>query len=54
LKVWAKEGISYMWFINYTLKESSWHILQGTYFVLGESMPGKFRKGFVLNFNYSV
>jgi len=41
-----------MWFINCTLRESS--ILQGTYFMLVESMPGKHRKGFVFNFNCSV
>jgi len=29
-------------------------MLQGTYFILVESMPGKFRKYFVFNFNYSV
>jgi len=42
LKILAKEGISFMCFINCTLRESS--ILQGTYFILGKSMPGKCRK----------
>jgi len=46
LKVWEKEGISFTCFINCTLRESS--ILQGTYFILVESIPGKYRKAFVL------
>jgi len=29
-------------------------MLQGTYFILVESMPGKYRKGFVFKFDYSV
>jgi len=41
-----------MHFINCTLRESS--ILQRTYLILVESMPGKYRKGFIFNFNYSV
>jgi len=39
LKVWAKEGITFKCFINCTLTEFS--ILQGTYFMLIESMPSK-------------
>jgi len=49
LKILAKEGIL---FICFTMRESS--ILQGTYFMLVESMPGNHRKAFVSNFNYSV
>ena len=52
LNVCAKEGISFMCFINCTLKES--RVLQGTYVILVESMPGKYRKVCVFNFNYSV
>jgi len=29
-------------------------MLQGIYFISVESMPGKYRKVFVFNFNYSV
>jgi len=29
-------------------------MLQSTYFILIESMSGKYRKAFVFNFNYSV
>jgi len=29
-------------------------ILQGTYFLLVEAMPGKYRKTFVFNFNCSI
>jgi len=52
LKVLAKESISFMCFVNCTLRELS--ILHDTYLILVESMPGKCRKGFVFNFNYSV
>jgi len=41
-KVQAKEGISCMCFINCTLRESI--VLQGTYFILVYSMPGKYTK----------
>jgi len=52
LKVLEKEGISFTCFINYILRESS--ILQGTYFILVESMQAKYKEGFVCNFNYGV
>jgi len=41
-----------MCLINCTLRKSS--ILQGTYFILVESMPSKYRKAFVSNFNHIV
>jgi len=40
-KVLAKEDVSFMCFINCTLRESS--KLQGTYLVSVESMPGKYK-----------
>jgi len=29
-------------------------MLQGTYFILADSLPGKYRKVLSLNFNYNV
>jgi len=52
LKVWAKTGISFKCFINCTQWESS--IPLGTYFILAESMPHKYRKSCVINVNYAV
>jgi len=40
-----------MCFIIWTPGKSS--ALRGTYFILVESMPGKYRKSFVFNFKYS-
>jgi len=38
-----------MCFIKYTMKESS--ILQGTYFILVECMPAKYKKVLIFHFN---
>jgi len=40
-----------MFFIVHCREQS---MLWGTYFILVESMPGKYRKAFVFNFNCSV
>jgi len=50
LKVFAKESILFMCFIIRTLWKLN--MVKSTYFILVESMPGKYRK--VFNFYYIV
>jgi len=51
MKVWAKEGVSFISFIICTLRES--RMLQRTYFGLEESMPCKYKKTVVFNLSYN-